>query len=108
MKGNFAARIAAECNDRDPRMKRWAQMSAEARRGHTTRWERRLEAIRGAGFDVVERDARDEEIGRLRAQKEALHVCVAQIERAAAGAIYSQKMIHAMALEALKSVGVKP
>jgi hypothetical protein len=48
------------------------------------------------------------EIERLRAQKEALHVCVAMIERAAAGAIYSQEMIHAMALGALKILEAKP
>jgi hypothetical protein len=48
------------------------------------------------------------EIERQRAHKEALYVCIAQIERAAAGAIYSQEMIHAMALDALKSLEVKP
>jgi hypothetical protein len=80
MKGNFAARIAAECNDRDSRMKRWAEMSAKARRGHTARWERRLEAIRTAGFDVVEADARDEEIERLRAQNQRILAHVATID----------------------------
>lgn len=60
-------------------------------------------------------DPKDMEIERLRAEivrqrahKEALYVCVAMIERAAAGAIYSQEMIHAMALDALKSLEVKP
>ena len=48
------------------------------------------------------------EVERQRAHKEALYVCVAMIERAAAGAIYSQEMIHAMALDALKSLEVKP
>jgi hypothetical protein len=48
------------------------------------------------------------EVVRQRAHKEALYVCVAMIERAAAGAIYSQEMIHAMALGALKILEVKP
>lgn len=48
------------------------------------------------------------EVGRQRAHKEALYVCVAMIERAAAGAIYSQEMIHAMALGALKILEAKP
>jgi hypothetical protein len=48
------------------------------------------------------------EIERQRAHKEALYVRIVLIERAAAGAIYSQEMIHAMALDALKSLEVKP
>jgi len=48
------------------------------------------------------------EVVRQRAHKEALYVRVAMIERAAAGAIYSQEMIHAMALDALKTLEVKP
>ncbi len=42
------------------------------------------------------------EIERLRADKEDLYASIAGIERAAAGAIYSQESIHAMALYALK------
>lgn len=42
------------------------------------------------------------EVERLRAEKEALYASIAGIERAAAGAIYSQESIHAMALYALK------
>jgi hypothetical protein len=47
-------------------------------------------------------------IERLRAQIETLAGTIAQIERAAAGAIYSQEMIHAMARDALKSLEAKP
>jgi hypothetical protein len=43
-----------------------------------------------------------DEIERLRAQNEALYASIAMIERAAAGAIYSQESIHAMALHALR------
>jgi hypothetical protein len=43
-------------------MKRWACMSAERRRQYVLRWERRLQAIRDAGFEVVEAA----EIERLR------------------------------------------
>jgi len=46
-------------------------------------------------------DARAE-VERLRAEKEDLYASIAGIERAAAGAIYSQESIHAMALYALK------
>ena len=48
---------------------------------------------------------------RLRAEKEALYASIAGIERAAAGAIYSQESIHAMALYALKPLmerGIEP
>ena len=48
------------------------------------------------------------EVERLRAEKEALYASIMGIERAAAGAIYSQESIHAMALYALKSLEVKP
>jgi len=51
------------------------------------------------------------EIERLRAEKEALYASIAGIERAAAGAIYSQESIHAMALYALKPLmerGIEP
>lgn len=44
------------------------------------------------------------EVERLRAEKEALYASIVGIERAAAGAIYSQESIHAMALYALKSL----
>lgn len=54
VKGNIAERVASAFNDRDPRMKRWACMSAERRRQYVLRWERRLQAIRDAGFEVVE------------------------------------------------------
>lgn len=50
----MAERIAAEFNDRDRRMRRWASMSAEHRAVYVERWERRLEAIRAAGFEIVE------------------------------------------------------
>jgi|LakMenEpi03Aug12_release.lakeMendotaPanAssembly.Ray.scaffolds.fasta_scaffold412307_3 hypothetical protein len=62
VKGNVAARVASAFNDQDPRMKRWACMSAERRRQYVLRWERRLQAIRDAGFEVVEAA----EIERLR------------------------------------------
>ena len=51
------------------------------------------------------------EVERLRAEKEALYASIAGIERAAAGAIYSQESIHAMALYALKPLmerGIEP
>jgi hypothetical protein len=48
------------------------------------------------------------EIERQRAHKEALYVRIAMIERAAAGTIYSQEMIHAMARDALQTLEVKP
>jgi hypothetical protein len=48
------------------------------------------------------------EVERMRAEKEALYASIVGIERAAAGAIYSQESIHAMALYALKSLEVKP
>jgi len=54
VRGNIAERVASAFNDRDPRMKRWACMSAERRRQYVLRWERRLQAIRDAGFEVVE------------------------------------------------------
>lgn len=63
-------------------------------------------ALHGEAADEIERLRA--EVERQRAHKEALYVCVAMIERAAAGGIYSQEMIHAMALDALKSLGVKP
>jgi hypothetical protein len=47
------------------------------------------------------------EIERLRAQLEYLAGCMAQIERAAAGSIYSQEMIHAMASDARRRIEVK-
>ena len=72
------------------------------RHAHEVRW---LAKARAAGLQSHrDREWLLEQIERLRAQKEALHVSMAQIERAAAGAIYSQEMIHAMALSALKSV----
>lgn len=77
-----------------------------ARHAHEVRWLLDIAALGPQSHE--DRGFLLTEIEQLRAQKEALHVCVAQIERAAAGAIYSQEMIHAMALEALKSVGVKP
>lgn len=49
-----------------------------------------------------------DEIERLRAQVESLAGAIAQIERAAAGSIYSQEGIHAIASDALKSLEVKP
>lgn len=49
-----------------------------------------------------------DEVEKLRAEKEALYVSIVGIERAAAGAIYSQESIHAMALYALKSLEAKP
>ncbi len=48
------------------------------------------------------------EIERLRAEKEGLYAGIVGIERAAAGAIYSQESIHAMALYALKFLEAKP
>ncbi len=53
-------------------------------------------------------NAKDTEIERLRAQVESLAGAIAQIERAAAGSIYSQEGIHAIASDALKSLEVKP
>ena len=58
-----------------------------------------------------ERDEARAEVERLRAEKEALYASIAGIERAAAGAIYSQESIHAMALYALKPLmerGIEP
>jgi hypothetical protein len=49
-----------------------------------------------------------QEITRLRAKLEYLAGVMAGIERAAAGDIYSQKVIHAMALDALKSLEAQP
>jgi hypothetical protein len=57
---------------------------------------------------IRERDEARAEVERLRAEKEALYASIVGIERAAAGAIYSQESIHAMALYALKSLEVKP
>lgn len=44
------------------------------------------------------------EVACYRAQNETLIVSIAMIERAAAGSIYSQESIHAMALNALKEI----
>ena len=62
-----------------------------------------------------ERDEARAEVDRLRAEKdklrdekEALHVAVARIERASAGAIYSQESIYAMASSALEALEAKP
>jgi len=41
---------------------------------------------------------------KLREEKEVLHVAVARIERAAAGAIYSQESIYVMASSALEAL----
>lgn len=60
---------------------------------------------------VREIDTLRAEVERLRAEKEALYASIAGIERAAAGAIYSQESIHAMALYALKPLmerGIEP
>lgn len=65
-----------------------------------------VEEIKWLRAEVVrmtrERDESRAEVERLRAEKEALYASIAGIERAAAGAIYSQESIHAMALYALK------
>lgn len=45
---------------------------------------------------------------KLREEKEVLHVAVARIERAAAGAIYSQESIYVMASSALEALEAKP
>jgi len=64
---------------------------------------------------IRERDEARAEVDRLRAEKdklrdekEALHVAVARIERASAGAIYSQESIYAMASSALEALEAKP
>jgi hypothetical protein len=70
----------------------------------TTEW-RHIALHHDAAAEIERLRAESE---RLRARVEALYVCIAQIERAAAaGAIYSE-MIHEMALDALKSLEVKP
>ena len=45
---------------------------------------------------------------KLREEKEALHVAVARIERASAGAIYSQELIYVIASSALEALEAKP
>ena len=62
-----------------------------------------------------ERDEARAEVERLRAEKdklreekEVLHVSVARIECAAAGAIYSQESIYVMASSALEALEAKP
>lgn len=77
VKGNIAERVASAFNDRDPRMKRWACMSAERRRQYVLRWERRLQAIRDAGFEVVEAA----EIERLAMDAKSLEGIIDSLER---------------------------
>lgn len=77
LKGNIAERVASAFNDQDPRMKRWACMSAERRRQYVLRWERRLQAIRDAGFEVVE----VAEVERLAMDAKSLEGIIDSLER---------------------------
>ena len=93
------ARMAEEIADLRAEVKRLKARPAEAEIGRLdVMWQ---ELVR-------ERNEARAGIERLRAEKEALYASIVAIERAAAGAIYSQESIHAMALYALKSLEVKP
>ena len=98
----------AEVENLYDQVHRWVDDRAKA--------QARADRLREQNYELQrERDEARAEVERLRAEKdklrdekEALHVAVARIERASAGAIYSQESIYAMASSALEALEAKP